>query len=69
MTNIWNSIIKQKFEIKYKNILIKNSCDFQIHTLNTGGYKKEYIVMHDVMFIYQNKWTLIKFNIDKLCKH
>jgi len=40
MANIWNSFIKLKFEIKYKNILIKNNCDFQIHTLNNGGYKK-----------------------------
>lgn len=39
MTNIPNSFIKLKFEIKYKNILIKNNCDFQIHTLNNGGYK------------------------------
>ena len=68
ITNIWNYIIKHKIVINYKNILIKNNCDFQIHTSKSGGYKKEYIVIHDVMFIYQNKWTLIKFKIDKLWK-
>jgi len=52
ITNIWNSIIKHKIVINYKNILIKNNCDFQIHTSKSGGYKKEYIVIHDVMFIY-----------------
>jgi len=67
ITNIWNYIIKHKIVINYKNILI-NNCDFQIRTLKSGGYKKEYIVIHDVMFIYQNKWTLIKFKIDKLWK-
>jgi len=40
ITNIWNSIIKHKIVINYKNILIKNNCDFQIHTLKGGGYKK-----------------------------
>jgi len=67
ITNIWNYIIKHKIVINYKNILI-NNFDFQILTLKSGGYKKEYIVIHDVMFIYQNKWALIKFKIDKLWK-
>jgi len=69
ITNIWNSIIKHKIVINYNNILIKNNCDFKIHTLNSGGYKTKYIFIHDVMVIYKNKWTFTKLSIDKLCKH
>ena len=43
---------KHKIVINSKNVLIKNNCDFKVHILNSGGYKNEYSVIHDFMFIY-----------------
>jgi len=69
ITNIWNSIMKHKIVINYKNIIIKIICYCKIHALNSGGYNKKYIFIHDVMVVYQIKWTFIKLSIDELCKH
>ena len=44
--------MKHKIVINNKTVLIKNNCDFKVHTLNRGGYNDEYGVTHDVMVIY-----------------